>query len=60
MSPQPAVLTEENISALAHRIWEEEGQPEGKAEDHWRMAKRQLEQLADDSDQDDSRKGGIV
>jgi Protein of unknown function (DUF2934) len=29
---------EEQIRAIAHRIWEEEGQPEGQEERHWRMA----------------------
>jgi hypothetical protein len=29
---------EERIRALAHRIWEEEGQPEGQEERHWRLA----------------------
>ena len=29
---------EERIRAIAHRIWEEEGQPVGQEERHWRMA----------------------
>jgi len=36
-NPTPA-----QIAALAQKIWEEEGQPEGKAEDHWRRAEEQL------------------
>lgn len=33
------------ISELAFRIYEQEGRPEGMAEDHWRRAERALEQL---------------
>jgi hypothetical protein len=29
---------EERIRAIAHRIWEEEGQPKGQEERHWRLA----------------------
>jgi hypothetical protein len=29
---------DEKISALAHRIWEENGRPEGKDGDHWAQA----------------------
>lgn len=32
---------EERIRARAHRIWEEQGRPEGRAEEHWREAERQ-------------------
>lgn len=35
--PTPA-----QIATLAQQIWEEEGQPEGKAEEHWRRAEEQL------------------
>jgi hypothetical protein len=31
------------IRELAYRIWEEEGRPEGHAERHWAMARRNLE-----------------
>ena len=27
--------TEERIRAIAYALWEEEGRPEGRAEDHW-------------------------
>jgi hypothetical protein len=30
---------EERIRAKAHRIWEEEGRPPGRAEAHWEMAR---------------------
>ena len=53
-------FSETEISALAHRSWEEEGKPVGQADEHWRMARRQLEQLADDSDDAQSRQAGLV
>jgi hypothetical protein len=31
----------EVIRAVAHRIWETEGQPDGRALDHWLTAQRQ-------------------
>ncbi len=34
--------TDSGVSALAHRFWEEEGRPEGKAEEHWDRAYRQI------------------
>jgi len=34
----------EDITALAHKIWEEEGKPEGKAEEHWLRAEKELSQ----------------
>ena len=49
-----------DIAALAWRIWEEEAKPEGKAEDHWRLAERQLQLLSQDSQQTESKKAGIV
>lgn len=30
--------TEARIRARAHKIWEQEGRPEGRAEDHWELA----------------------
>lgn len=30
---------EERIRERAHRLWEEEGRPDGRAEDHWFQAK---------------------
>jgi len=42
MDNQKPPLTEEEISKLARRFWEEEGQPEGKAEEHWRRAEEEL------------------
>ncbi|MEJ1157151.1 DUF2934 domain-containing protein [Prosthecomicrobium sp. N25] len=34
---------EARIRERAHRIWIEEGRPEGRAEAHWREAQRQIE-----------------
>lgn len=34
--------TEDEITALAHELWELEGRPEGKAEEHWQRAEAQL------------------
>lgn len=34
---------EERIRARAHAIWEEEGRPEGRAEEHWARATREVE-----------------
>ena len=34
--------TDEQTADLARKIWEEEGQPEGKAEEHWARAQEQL------------------
>lgn len=33
---------EERIRRRAHAIWEEEGRPEGRQEEHWRRARREL------------------
>lgn len=34
---------EERIRARAHAIWEEEGRPDGRADEHWAMATREVE-----------------
>ena len=34
--------THQEIAALAQRIYEEEGRPEGQAEAHWHEAERRL------------------
>jgi Protein of unknown function (DUF2934) len=31
-------ITEEAVRVLAHKFWEEEGRPEGRAEAHWLRA----------------------
>ena len=38
------MATEEQIKALAHSIWEQEGCPEGKHEEHYYRAKQILEE----------------
>ena len=42
MSDTTTDPTEEQIADLARKFWEEEGQPEGKAEEHWTRAQEQL------------------
>ena len=34
----------EDIAAIAESYWEEEGRPEGKAEEHWLRAEEALRQ----------------
>ncbi|HVJ41845.1 MAG TPA: DUF2934 domain-containing protein [Dongiaceae bacterium] len=34
---------EERIRELAHAIWLNEGKPHGRAEQHWELARRQVE-----------------
>lgn len=41
------VLTHDGITARAHRIWEEEGRPDGRADEHWRRAEQELRGDAD-------------
>jgi hypothetical protein len=38
------MVTEEEIRALAYSIWEQEGHPEGKHEEHYLRAKQILEE----------------
>jgi hypothetical protein len=47
-NPQSINPSEEDITALAHQLWEEEGRPEGKADEHWRRAEAQLRGDADE------------
>lgn len=44
MADQNQIPAQEDIAALAQKFWEEEGQPEGKAEEHWQRAQAQLSQ----------------
>jgi hypothetical protein len=41
-SQTPPAVDEESVSALARKIWEDEGQPEGRAEEHWLKAEEML------------------
>lgn len=34
---------EEQIRARAHQIWEEEGRPEGREQEHWNKAAQEME-----------------
>jgi hypothetical protein len=38
----PAPQNTDAISALAHKFWEDEGRPEGRAEAHWLRAVAEL------------------
>ena len=44
MPEQNDYPTHDDIAALAQKFWEEEGQPEGKSEEHWQRAEAQLRQ----------------
>ncbi len=51
MSDQNEPPTQEEVAALARQFWEEEGRPEGKAEEHWRRADEQLRRSLPVADQ---------
>jgi hypothetical protein len=38
----PAESIEERIRQRAHRIWEDEGRPEGREHEHWERAAREI------------------
>ncbi len=38
MTATVATARDERIAAIAHRLWEEEGRPDGRAEHHWLCA----------------------
>jgi Protein of unknown function (DUF2934) len=38
ISEIPVMDIEDRIRAAAHQLWEDEGRPEGCADDHWRRA----------------------
>jgi hypothetical protein len=42
MSAQLESLTEEEIAVTAREIWQEEGEPNGKADEHWALAEEHL------------------
>lgn len=42
-APMP-MISDDQIRARAHHIWEREGCPDGRAEDHWQMARTELAQ----------------
>ena len=45
--PRPAEPDEHRIRLRAYEIWEEEGRPDGRADDHWTMARKELERELD-------------
>jgi hypothetical protein len=42
MSEHPSPISDDQITVRARQIWEAEGQPEGKAEEHWARAQSEL------------------
>ncbi|WP_250487042.1 DUF2934 domain-containing protein [Caballeronia sp. GaOx3] len=53
--------TEEQIRALAYTLWEEAGSPEGRSEEFWDEAKKQLGVLpAGSQTADESEEGRAV
>jgi hypothetical protein len=56
---------EERIRRRAHELWEKEGRPEGRHEQHWDQARREIEQEESDAPQpsssheSDAETGGI-
>jgi len=42
MTEQNEYPAQDAIAVLAHCFWEEEGHPDGKAEEHWQKAEAQL------------------
>jgi hypothetical protein len=40
--PQPTTPKYEDIAERAYQIWEDEGQPHGKDEEHWQRAEEEL------------------
>ncbi len=41
----PGEDREKRIRELAYAIWQQEGRPEGRAEEHWRMAETAVEAM---------------
>lgn len=39
-----ADIDDERVRQRAHEIWESEGRPEGRHDEHWRRARAELEQ----------------
>ena len=46
MTTHSATASQDQIAALAHKIWEDEGRPEGRAEIHWQRAAAELASTA--------------
>lgn len=43
MNPKPNTDIEDLVRERAHKIWIEEGQPEGRSEAHWQRAQDELQ-----------------
>ena len=43
ISPATTLPHEERVRELAHTLWENEGRPDGRAEDHWLRAETLVE-----------------
>ncbi|AJD44640.1 DUF2934 domain-containing protein [Rhizobium sp. SEMIA 4085] len=46
-------IHEDEVRRRAHAIWEREGRPEGRQEDHWIQAKGEIEREAGEIEGDD-------
>jgi hypothetical protein len=42
MSEQPHPVSHDEIASRAQQLWEAEGKPDGKADEHWRRAEAEL------------------
>lgn len=42
MNATDELFSDDEIAAVAKQMWEEEGRPEGKAEEHWKRAQEHL------------------
>jgi alkylhydroperoxidase family enzyme len=48
---------EQRITQKAYEIWDREGRPDGRSDDHWRQAKQWIEQQAPTDDERDEAQG---
>jgi hypothetical protein len=42
MSDQPHPVSHDEIATRARQLWEAEGKPEGRADEHWHQAEAEL------------------
>jgi hypothetical protein len=45
---RPATPDAETVARRAHEIWEQEGRPEGRHQEHWQTAERELSAAPED------------
>lgn len=50
-NPTKEQMTEEQIRIRAHQLWDLAGRPEGREEEFWHEAERELKGGADNSDE---------